>query len=144
MKYDEAPGQCEQLRQLIKAGPGIVPTEQQLETILSYIAQEFGPGSSVYEKLADVRGSFSAWIHPQNGPAADADAIQAMQLIYRDIGKLEAALGTHLMTNDIGRHRERAVAEPGHTYLASDHGVPARLSQWRGRWLRPTRGTVHR
>ena len=94
MKDDEAGGLCEQLRQLIKAGPGINPPAQhQVETILLYIAHEFERGSPVYEKVADVRDRFAVWFHPRKLIAPDMDAILAMQGIYTDIDGLEQALG---------------------------------------------------
>jgi len=94
MKDDEAGGLCEQLRQLIKAGPGINPPgQQQVESILLYIAHEFETGSPVHDRLADVRDRFAVWFHPRKLIAPHMDAIQVMQGLYTDIDGLEQALG---------------------------------------------------
>ena len=104
MNYEEAPGLCDQLRELVKAGRDSVQTRQAVESILSYIAREHDPGSRIDEKVADVRDGFNTWFQVRERVVPNADRKAVVELVIRTIGRLEYALGTQFLSGAVGRN----------------------------------------
>jgi hypothetical protein len=97
MNYEEAPGLCDQLRELVKADRDSARTKQRVDSILSYIAHEHDPGSRIDDKVAEVRDGFDAWFRMRERDVPNADEEASVEWVIRTIGRLEYALGTQYL-----------------------------------------------